>query len=403
MVKIAILGFGTVGSGVYEIIKKNVAMINKKAGVDMEIKYILDIRDFSDHEEAHLFTNDFTKILEDGEVGVVVETMGGIHPAYEFTKSALEKGKNVVTSNKELVATYGSELLSVAYDHSVNYLFEASVGGGIPIIRPIHQCLAANNIQRITGILNGTTNYILTQMFREGKTFDVALADAQSKGYAERNPAADIEGFDACRKIAILSSLASGKQVDYNKIPTEGITKITLEDVKAADEMGYSIRLIGYADITDDKKVFARVGPMAVPIDNMLASVEDVFNAIMVRGDFVSDVMFYGKGAGKLPTASAVVADVIDSVKHLQKSKRIMWNDTEEDNMISEDNVQVSFLARTLKSVDDVLDVMPDAEVSIKEDRKETIFTTPVGMEKDIISKINEIGEIVSYIRILPE
>ncbi|MCH5184851.1 MAG: homoserine dehydrogenase [Oscillospiraceae bacterium] len=406
MVKIAILGFGTVGSGVYEIIKNNAVNISKKAGQEIEIKYILDIRDFSSHPESHLFTNDFTKILKDDEVGVVVETMGGLHPAYEFTKSSLEAGKNAVTSNKELVATYGPELLEIAYDNNVNYLFEASVGGGIPIIRPIHQCLAANNIKRITGILNGTTNYILTQMFREGKSFDDALSDAQEKGYAERNPAADVEGFDACRKIAILSSLASGRQVDYNKIPTEGITKVTLEDVKAAGSMGYSIKLIGYADINENSEVFARVSPMAVPNYHMLASVEDVFNAIMVRGDSVSDVMFYGKGAGKLPTASAVVADVIDSVKHLQKSKRIMWNDTDPDNMISRHCIEGSFIVRTLKDTDTVLSVMPDAVVRTgdnEQNTEETVFITPVGLEDDIEALVNEVGGIISRIRILPE
>lgn len=404
MVKIAILGFGTVGSGVYEIIRNNTERISKKSGQDIDIKYILDIRDFSSHPEKQLFINDFTKILSDSEVGVVIETMGGLHPAYEFTKSALEAGKNVVTSNKELVATYGSELLETAYDHSVNYLFEASVGGGIPIIRPIHQCLAANNIQRIAGILNGTTNYILTKMFRDGKSMDEALEDAQNKGYAERNPAADVEGFDACRKIAILASLASGRQVDYNKIPTEGITKITLGDVQAAGSMGYAIKLIGYADITDDEKVFARVSPMAVPNDNMLASVEDVFNAIMVRGDSVSDVMFYGKGAGKLPTASAVVADVIDSVKHLQKSKRIMWNDNDDNNMIDENSIEGSFLVRTLKGTDDILAVIPEAVVRCDEKNEdETVFITPVGNEKEMTDNIRKIGGIISYIRILPE
>ncbi len=403
MVKLAILGFGVVGAGVYEIIKNNTDKISKKAGEEMEIKYILDVRDFPDHPESHLFTKDFTQILSDSEVGVIIETIGGLHPAYEYTKSALERGKNVVTSNKELVATYGPELLETAYDNSVNYLFEASVGGGIPIIRPIHQCLAANNIERITGILNGTTNYILTQMFREGKTFSDALTDAQNNGYAERNPAADIEGFDACRKIAILSSLASGRQVDYNRIPTEGITTISLEDVKAADMMGYSIKLIAYADITPEGKVFARVAPMAVPRDHMLSSVEDVFNAIMVRGDSVSDVMFYGKGAGKLPTASAVVADVIDSVKHLQKSKRIMWNDADSNNMIPADNIPCAFLVRCLRSEDEVLSVIPDAVISVNPEENETVFTTSAEIEKDILGKLNELGEIVSYIRILPE
>ena len=330
MAKIAIMGYGTVGSGVYEIIRDNACRVAGNAGERMETKYILDIRDFDNHPEKHLFTKDVNDIINDSEISVVAEVMGGLHPAYEFTKSLLLAGKSVVTSNKELVATYGTELLSIAEEKNVNYLFEASVGGGIPVIRPLSRCLAANNITRIAGILNGTTNYILYQMFTNNKSFETALSDAQAKGYAERNPAADIEGHDACRKIAILSSLASGVEVDCEKIPTEGIVNITLDDVKCAEEEGGVIKLIGYAEFNDGK-VYSHVAPMFIRNDNMLSGINDVYNGILVTGDAVGDVMFYGAGAGKLPTASAVVADMVDSVIHASRRKLIGWKAAEGD------------------------------------------------------------------------
>lgn len=331
MVKIAIMGFGTVGSGVYEMIKEN--DYNEEAMSPIQVKYILDIRDFPEHPEKELFTKDFQDILEDNEIYCVVEAMGGLHPAYEFTKSLLEKGVNVVTSNKELVAAYGPELLSIAKDKNANYLFEASVGGGIPIIKPMCSSLKPNKVEKIMGILNGTTNYILTEMFSKNKTFEDALADAQKKGYAERNPAADVEGHDACRKIAILSSLAWGSYVDYRDIVTEGICNITLEDVKCAEKLGYVIKLIGYAEKKD--KIFARVSPMLVPKSHPLAGVDDVFNAIVVEGNYLGTSMFYGRGAGKFPTASAVVADVIESVRHINANKAyIEWKPSEEGYML---------------------------------------------------------------------
>lgn len=332
MAKVAVMGYGTVGSGVYEIIKNNACRVAKNAGEGLEIKYILDIRDFDDHPEKHLFTKDVNDIINDPEISVVAEVMGGLHPAYEFTKTLLLAGKSVVTSNKELVATYGTELLAIAEEKNVNYLFEASVGGGIPVIRPLNRCLSANNITRIAGILNGTTNYILYQMFSNGKTFEDALSDAQANGYAERNPAADIEGHDACRKIAILSSLASGKEVDSERIPTKGIVDITLDDVKCAEDMNGVIKLIGYAQMSDGK-VYASVAPMFIKNDNMLSGVNDVFNGIMITGDAVGDVMFYGPGAGKLPTASAVVADMVDSAIHVSRRKMIGWVSPDGDNM----------------------------------------------------------------------
>lgn len=355
MAKVAIMGFGTVGSGVYEIIRKNPDKLRSNTyGDPVELKYILDIRDFDDHPEKELFTKDFNDILNDDEISVAAEVMGGLHPAYEFTKSLLQRGKNVVTSNKELVATYGTELLAIAKENNVNYMFEASVGGGIPIIHPMHQCLVANNITKIAGILNGTTNYILYQMIENGKSFKEALADAQANGYAEKNPAADVEGYDACRKIAILASLASGKAVDYNNIPTRGITEITLEDVKCADKGGGVIKLIGYADFLGNGKIYASVSPMFIEKSSPLASVNDVFNAIMVTGDCVDDVMFYGKGAGKLATASAVIADVLDCVRHSHSNKNIIWEKTEEPIEAGEEEVSFSYFVRSKSSVSEI-------------------------------------------------
>ena len=313
MINVAVLGFGTVGSGVVEII--NNKDFSPKTGKDINVKKVLDIRTFEDSPYKDLITPDFDSILNDEEISIVVETMGGTNPAYDFTKRSLLAGKSVVTSNKELVATHGTELLSIAKEKGVCYMFEASVGGGIPIIRPLGNCLAANDINWIMGILNGTTNYILTKMINDGESFENALADAQAKGYAERNPAADVEGTDACRKIAILASLAFGKFVDSHKISTEGITNISLEDVKNAQSIGHSIKLIGQCKKVGEE-VFAKVSPVMLPPSNALSDVEGVFNGILVNGSATGDVMFYGKGAGKMPTASAVVADVIDIVGH---------------------------------------------------------------------------------------
>lgn len=345
MAKVAIMGYGTVGSGVYDILKTNADKVAKNASESIELKYILDIREFEDHPEKHLFTKDVNDIINDSEVSVVAEVMGGLHPAYEFTKSLLLAGKSVVTSNKELVATYGTELLEIAEDKNVNYLFEASVGGGIPVIRPMSRCLAANNITRIAGILNGTTNYILYQMFSNDKSFETALSDAQTMGYAERNPAADIEGHDACRKIAILASVASGTEIDCEKISTEGIVDITLDDVKCAEKAGGVIKLIGYADLEGDK-VYAHVAPMLIKNENMLSGINDVYNGVLVTGDAVGDVMFYGAGAGKLPTASAVVADIVDSVIHRDRRKILGWKKPESDVVADKDAKKFRYLVR---------------------------------------------------------
>lgn len=325
MIKIAVLGYGTVGSGVVEVLGKNHEKITQRAGREIEVKYVLDLRDFPGDPVQEKVVHDYRIIVEDPEISVVVETMGGINPAYEFVKEALERGKSVCTSNKELVAKHGAELLAIAKEKNVNFLFEASVGGGIPIIRPLNQSLTADEIQEITGILNGTTNYILTKMTKEGVSFATALKEAQEKGYAERNPEADVEGFDACRKIAILTSLAYGMQVDHEDIYTEGITKITDVDISYAKEMGAAIKLLGTGKKVGHK-VYAMISPVLINSDNPLFSVNDVFNGIFVRGNLLGDVMFYGAGAGKYPTASAVVSDVVDAVKHLGTNIMTIWS-----------------------------------------------------------------------------
>lgn len=326
--KIAIMGFGVVGSGVGEIISTTGASLMKRCGEEIEIAKILDLRDFPD-SKFKCFTKDFNDILNDPEIGLVVEVMGGTKPAYDFTKQLLLAGKHVVTSNKELVAKHGTELLKIAKDNNINYLFEASVGGGIPIIRPLYSSLVSNELTDIIGILNGTTNYILTQMIKNGATFEAALKGAQENGYAEKDPTADVEGFDTCRKIAILASLAFGKAVDSEKIETEGITKITLEDVEYATEFGGVIKLVGMTDRAENG-VYARVCPVILKKDHPLAGIDDVFNGILVRGEGLGDVMFYGRGAGSLPTASAVVSDVIDIVKHKHKHIELGWTEGEE-------------------------------------------------------------------------
>ena len=342
--KIAIMGFGVVGSGVGEIVLKNQKGIAVKCGENVEIAHILDLRDFPE-SEFKCFTKDFNDILSDPEVGIVVETMGGVNPAYKFTKELLLAGKHVITSNKELVAAHGAELLSIAEQKNINYLFEASVGGGIPIIRPLYSCLTAGIITDVIGILNGTTNYILTQMFQSGVSFENALRDAQKKGYAEKDPTADIEGLDTCRKIAILSSLAYGKAIDSSKVETEGITNITAADVAYAEKAGYSIKLIGYSS-REGKNVYAAVFPAFVSKQNPLSSINDVFNGIVVKGDDLGDVMFYGRGAGKLPTANAVVSDIIDAVKHKHTHIIIQWNEYDEERQSSGENHKFSYYVR---------------------------------------------------------
>ena len=331
MAYIAVLGHGVVGSGVLEVLMTHKGSIARRADVEIKVKHILDLREFPGLPYSHLFTKDFNVILNDPEVTVVVEVMGGLDPAFQYVKACLEHGKSVVTSNKELVAEKGAELLAIAKENNLNFLFEASVGGGVPIIRPISQCLAANEVGEIAGILNGTTNFILTKMIREHMSFADALQLAQQLGYAERDPSADVEGADACRKICILASLAYGTHVYPREVHTEGITKITLEDVAYAEAWGGVIKLIGQVKMLESGKIHIGVCPMFVSRESQLAGVDDVFNGILVRGDATGDVVFYGKGAGKLPTASAVVADVIDCVKHFAKRKYLYWEDAKPD------------------------------------------------------------------------
>ena len=327
MINIAVLGYGTVGSGVVEVINTNQDSINRRAGDEIRIKYVLDLRDFPGDPVQEVLVHDYETIVNDPEVDIVVEVMGGLEPAHTFVKRALEAGKSVATSNKALVAKFGPELMDIARNKNINFLFEASCGGGIPIIRALNQSLTADQIDEVTGILNGTTNYMLTKMDMEGSRFESVLMEAQEKGYAEADPTADVEGYDACRKIAILSSLAYGKFLNYEKIHTEGITRITPEDMEYARAMGMSIKLLATSRKLSEDSYYAVVAPFLVGKNNPLYSVNDVYNGIFVHGNVLGDAMFYGSGAGKLPTASAVVADVVDEAKHLHENMPNEWND----------------------------------------------------------------------------
>lgn len=350
MAKIAILGFGTVGSGVLEVCRRNAAAIARRAGEPVEVKAILDVRDFSDSPDAALFTKNIEDILSDPEIKVVVETIGGTKFAYPYVRRCLESGRSVCTSNKEMVATYGAELLALAKAHNAAFLFEASVGGGTPIITPMHQCLAANHISEIQGIVNGTTNFMLTKMKRDNMDFAQALKIAQELGYAEtKDPGDDVDGRDACRKIAILGSLACGHHLYPDNIPTRGIRDITVADVKAADQLDCAIKLIAWYREGENGTVAAGVEPMLVPSVNQLAGVDDVFNAVLMKGDMLGDVVFYGKGAGKLPTASAVVADVIDALKEGSKiHDSLFWQPAEKpDGMMTDDTRYAYYIRAT--------------------------------------------------------
>lgn len=325
--KIAVMGYGTVGSGVVEIFFQNRELLERRTGKTLDLKYILDLRDFPGNPYEKLLTKQFEDIVNDDEVSVVVEAMGGVEPAFTFTKQCLERGKSVVTSNKELVAKRGAELLEAARANDCNYLFEASVGGGVPVLRPLHICLAANHIQEIAGIFNGTTNFILTKMIREGKSFEDALAEAQARGYAERNPAADVEGHDACRKICIMADMAFGRWFNPDAVPVEGITGITMEDVAYAADWGGAVKLIGRAVCRKPgDPVLIQVAPAFVPGDSQLGTCSGVYNAILVRGDAVEDVVFYGQGAGKLPTASAILADIMDCLLLGKNDPALGWS-----------------------------------------------------------------------------
>lgn len=345
MKNIAIIGFGVVGSGVYETIKTNKELLTKNAGEEIRIVKVLDIRDFSDHEESVIFTKDFKDILNDDSIDIVVETMGGVRFAYEYTKALLEKGVSVVTSNKELVSKHGEEFFKIAKKNNVRYMYEASVGGAIPIIRPIACDIAANDIVEVSGILNGTTNFILTKMFLENESYDNALKTAQKLGYAENDPTADVDGLDAGRKISILMSLVTHRKIDSDKIHTVGIRNLTTEDLTYAAALNCKIKLIGCGFIKDGK-VSASVEPMLVSASSPLASVEDVFNAVLVKGNMADTLMFYGRGAGKLPTASAVVADVVDIVRKSDYNSAYEWGESAPETELPYGEIEAKFFVR---------------------------------------------------------
>ena len=399
MIKVAILGYGTVGSGVVEVLTTNAGIIAKRAGQEVGVKYVLDLRDFPGDPIQSKVVHDFQIILDDPEVDIVVETMGGTNPAYEFVKKALLAGKSVCTSNKELVAAYGAELVHLAKSKSVNFLFEASVGGGIPVIRPLNQSLTADKILKINGILNGTTNYILTKMAKEGSDFDVVLKEAQELGYAEKDPTADVEGYDACRKIAILTSLAYGKQVNYEEVYTEGITKITAEDFKYAEKLEAAIKIFG-SSRKEGGKLYAMVAPQMIRRDNPLFAVEGVFNAICVTGNMLGDVMFYGKGAGKEATASAVVSDVVDAVKHMNINVMTIWED---EKMIVEpmEEMENRFFVRIGKEEKEKVEKLFDEPEFVDAGLEGEIgFVTEKITEGRFAEALKELSTVITRIRV---
>ena len=395
MIQVAILGHGVVGSGVAEILLTHKESLQKKVHEEISIKRILDLRDFPGLSYSDKFTKNFEDIVNDDEIKVVAEGMGGVNPAFDFVKRCLEANKSVVTSNKELVAKKGAQLLAIAKEHNVNFLFEASVGGGIPIIRPLNNCLVANDVDEIAGILNGTTNFILTKMITESMSFKDALKLAQELGYAERDPSADVEGHDACRKICILASLAFGKHVYPDNIHTEGITNISLEDVAYANRWGGVIKLIGDVKNTGNGMLDIFVAPMLISEESQLSGIDDVFNGILVRGDATGDVVFYGKGAGKLPTASAVVADIVDCIKHLDARKYLFWSDCDGSNVLPYDESISAMYVRANGSIKTAQSVFNKITQLHRENapENEIAFTTDEMKIKDFNEKIKELKE----------
>lgn len=397
--KAAIMGYGTIGSGVYEVLDKNCKSVEKKAGEPIEVKYILDLREFPGSPVEKLVIHDVEQIVNDPEIGIVVETMGGTKPAYEFVKRCLLAGKHVVTSNKALVAAHGTELIRIAAEKNISFLFEASVGGGIPIIRPLNSCLTADEIEEITGIVNGTTNYMMTEMTEKGADFNEVLKDAQAKGYAEKDPTADVEGYDACRKIAILTSLVCGQQVDFEDIHTEGITKITPTDIKYAQAMGRAIKLLATSK-KGPKGYTAIVAPFLLPASHPLYAVNGVFNAIFVHGNVLGDAMFYGSGAGKLPTASAVVADVVEMAKNLDKNIPIEWS-SKKLELVDYKEWENRFFIRTTADKAAVERVFGTVTyVQAEGVTGELGFVTEKISEADCEKKEAELGNILQKIRV---
>ena len=403
MINIAVLGYGTVGSGVVEVIRTNHELINKRAGEEIKIKYVLDLREFPGDPVEEILVHDFEQIVNDPEVKIVVEVMGGTGAAYTFTKRALEAGKSVCTSNKALVAQYGPELMEIAKEKKIDFLFEASCGGGIPIIRAINGSLTADEIDEVSGILNGTTNYMLDKMITEGADFNTVLKEAQEKGYAEADPTADVEGQDACRKIAILSSLAYGKFLNFENVYTEGITKITPEDMEYARDMGRSIKLLGTSKKLGDDSFYALVAPFLVGQENPLYGVKGVFNSIFVHGNMLGDAMFYGSGAGKLPTASAVAADVVEAAKHLHDTIPNNWSN-EEMILMEPDSVEGRFFVRvTDTSLDEVDKAFGKVEAVIEPDSlpEEFGFITRLMTQGEYKERVKALGEnVLGMIRV---
>lgn len=413
MISIAVIGHGVVGSGVVEVLDRNRSGIANRAKEEIEVKYILDLRDFPELPYADKFVKDFSVIENDPDVRVVVECIGGINPAFDFIKRSLLAGKSVVTSNKELVAEKGQELLEIAKERNLNFLFEASVGGGIPIIRPLSQCMAANELLEIAGILNGTTNFILTKMINDHMSFDDALALAQQLGYAERDPSSDIDGFDACRKICILASLTFGKHVHPALVSTEGIRSVTLDDVFYAGMWGGVIKLLGTFKRCDDGSLEICVAPMLVSNDNQLAGVNDVFNGILVRGNATGDVMFYGKGAGKLPTASAVVADVIDCVKHFKARKYLYWEDGGDkyvrDISLQETSMYLRLAGQSCDKLTACVNELygecaPMVRDGVSDEAAFIVPVMPYGEHKKMIEKLSDAGiKVLSQLRVFTD
>ena len=405
MIKMAVLGFGTVGSGVVELIDRNQDVIRKTVPEGIYVKYILDLREFPGNPYEDRVTHDYQEILDDGEISVICETMGGKKPAYEFTKAALERGISVCTSNKELVAAHGPELLKIAAANNCSYLFEASVGGGIPLIRPINASLTQENITAISGILNGTTNYILTRMERAGLSFESALREAQEKGYAEKNPAADVEGHDACRKIAILSSLICGRTVRYEDIPCEGISRITTADFSYARAMNMAIKLLGICRRKADGSMSVRTAPFLVPDDHPLHSVQDVFNGVFLHGNMVDNIMFYGRGAGKFPTASAVVSDVMECAKNIGRTVRFIWDDEVMELSDPEAESYRYFVRIDRKEADKVGDLFGQTAVIRFEGAPDgdLAFITPRMTEKEFGAAESSLDSVKQCIRLLTD
>lgn len=398
MIKIAVMGYGTIGSGVVEVLDINKNNIAKRAGKEIEVKYILDLRDFPGDPIQDKIVHDYKTIVEDPEVRIVVETMGGVEPAYTFVKAMLEAGKHVTTSNKALVAAKGAELIALAKEKNVNFMFEASVGGGIPIIRPLNSCLTADEIEEITGIVNGTTNYMLSKMTDEGVEFEAALKDAQAKGYAEKDPTADVEGYDSCRKIAILTSLVCGQQVDFEDIHTEGITKISATDIRYAKAMGRSIKLLATSKKTKDGYA-AMVAPYLLSPANPLFSVSDVYNAIFVHGNVLGDAMFYGSGAGKLPTASAVVADIVEMAKHLEINIAVEWS-SKKMQLSDYKELENQFFVRTSSAKEDIEKAFQNVSyVELSDATGEVGFVTETMKEADY-EKAAAALDVIQMIRV---